>query len=126
MSGYDNPAFLITFTNLKIFAFILSFIVLFNAVVPCTLVDNCEQEELVAKCCDNCEQEESGHEEDEKSDCNDCPPFSICSTAYEFNVANNYTTATPVLPYSSNKYYEYSFSLNSEFSASLFQPPRFS
>ena len=124
VDNYEISPFFYTFTALKIAAIILSLVILFNAVVPCSVVDNCEQEEIAATCCDTgCGKE--APEPPEDKDCNDCPPFSICSPAYEFTAASNYATQAPGIPNSSMEFFENNLSLNSEYYSSLFQPPRY-
>ncbi len=98
----------------KWIAYILSFYILFSAVVPCSIFDNCEEGE-------NTEQtSNTGH----KKDCNDCSPFSICSAAHGFTDNSNHPVIEPIDVYSSLSYGEYYFSFKSEYHASLFQPPR--
>ncbi|MFL5789348.1 MAG: DUF6660 family protein [Flavisolibacter sp.] len=46
----------------------LSFYILFNGVVPCSVFDNCQ------------EYSELRTSSDHKKNCNKCSPFSICSS----------------------------------------------
>ncbi|MFN2439754.1 MAG: DUF6660 family protein [Chitinophagaceae bacterium] len=102
------------YIRLKILAYILSFYILFSAVVPCSIIDNCEEEE------DREQTSNSNH----KKDCNNCSPFSICSYASGFILNGVNITLEPVVFHNSPTYSEYYFSSKSEYYPNLFQPPR--
>jgi hypothetical protein len=95
-------------------AYILAFYILFSAVVPCSIIDNCEEEEHT----------EQTSNTDHKKDCSNCSPFSICSSASGFTINSVSTFLEPVEFYNSPSYSEYNFSSKSEYYSSLFQPPR--
>ncbi len=96
----------------KWIAFILSFYLLFTAVVPCTYIDRCEEETT--------QHSDSAPDKN----CSNCPPFSICSKTQGFALQHfslaprQAVTAAPLL------YSEYHFSLPANYASSLFQPPR--
>ena len=94
--------------------YILSLYVLFCAVVPCTIIDNCEDDQKT----------EQTSKQEEKKDCNNCSPFSICSASHGFTLATIGTTVEPIVFNSSPAYSDYYFSAKSEYHPSLFQPPR--
>ena len=98
----------------KWIAYILSFSILFCVVVPCSIFDNCEEKEHT--------EQTSGS--DHKKDCNDCSPFSICSSAPGFTFCAVATSLEPVVFYNSPVYSEYCISSPSAYYSSLFQPPR--
>ncbi len=95
-------------------AYILAIYILLSAVVPCSIIDNCEEEEHT---------EQTSNSEHEK-DCNNCSPFSICSSASGFTLTAANTSLEPVEFHNSPTYSEYCFSSKSEYYPSLFQPPR--
>jgi hypothetical protein len=99
---------------MKIIAFILSFYILFSAVIPCSVFDNCQGEEHTAG--------SSGSEQ--RKDCNGCSPFSICSAAQGFTVTNNTPSIEPAEFYFPPSYGNFHFSFTSEYFSNLFQPPR--
>jgi hypothetical protein len=99
----------------KWIACILSFYILFSALVPCSVIDHCGDEE---------QTRQSSHSE-HKKDCNNCSPFSICSSAPGFPLYSVNTSLEPIAFYNRPAYSEYYFASRSAYYASLFQPPRF-
>ena len=94
-------------------AYILTFYILFSAVVPCSMIDNCGEE---------CTEQTS--DSDHKKDCNNCSPFSICASASGFTL-NSISTSLELITFkNSPTHSEYYFSSKSEYYSSLFQPPR--
>ena len=96
-----------------VITYILSLYILFSAVVPCSVFDNCE---------DQTHTEQSSNS-DHRKDCNNCSPFSICSSASGFTFNNENTSLEPVVFHNSPSYNDYYFSSKSEYYSSLFQPP---
>jgi len=95
-------------------AYILSLYILFSALVPCSIFDKCEGSE--------CTEQRS--ETDNHTDCNNCSPFSICSSV---SGAIFHTTNLLVQPpdfLDSPTYSEYHFSSQLEYHSIFFQPPR--
>jgi hypothetical protein len=109
------PSFtLIIFTRMKkCIGYILFLYILFCAVVPCTIIDNYEDEST----------EQTSHKNTNK-DCNNCSPFSICSPSPGFTIGAITTTIAPVIPETLLVYSNYYFSFKSEYYSSFFQPPR--
>ena len=97
----------------SLIAYLLSFYILFSAVVPCSIVDNCEEDPT---------EKTSGS--DNEKNCNNCSPFSICNAASGFTLSSENITLIPLMLYNSPTYSEYYFSSKSEYYPSLFQPPR--
>ncbi len=98
---------------MKRFAYILSFYILLSAAVPCNLFDNCEGEE----------HPETSASFPEK-DCNDCSPFSICSTGHGFAINFESLLAEPLVVFTSVLYREIKYSAHSDYYVIHFQPPR--
>ena len=113
-------SFIINFLQLPLhpvktlIAYILAFYILFSAVVPCSIIDNCEEQEHTGQTSNT----------DHKKDCSNCSPFSICSSASGFPLNTVTTSLEPVEFYNSPAYSEYNFLSKSEYHSSLFQPPR--
>lgn len=95
-------------------AYILSLYILFCAVVPCSIIDNCEDDQKT---------EQTSKQEDDK-DCNNCSPFSICSSCHGFTINTVTASIEPVVFHTSPNYSDYNVSSKSEYYPSLFQPPR--
>lgn len=98
----------------KWITYIMSLYILFNAVVPCSIFDYCEEEKT-----------EQTSNTDHKKDCSDCSPFSICSAANGFTIHNYNSLVEPIKFYTLLSYNEFYFSSKSEYYSSFFQPPRF-
>jgi hypothetical protein len=98
----------------KILAYILSFYILFSAVVPCSIFDKCDNEKQTA--------------ETSKSfpvqDCNNCSPFSICA-AHGFTIQLERILFAPLTFNTSPSYIEYYFSAKPGYYFTHFQPPRY-
>jgi hypothetical protein len=99
----------------KCIGYILAFYVLLNAVVPCSIFDNCEKEQLTGQ---------NSHK-DHKKDCSDCSPFSICA-AHGFTISTNTVSVKPEEFYTSSSYKAFYFSPRQAYLSRLFQPPRMS
>jgi hypothetical protein len=89
--------------------------ILFSTVVPCSVFDNCGQEEHTGQ---------ASHT-DHTKDCNGCSPFSICSAAHGFTISSNMPSVKPLQWHSSPAYGELYLSFTSAYYSSYFQPPRF-
>ena len=98
----------------KWIVYILSFYILFNIAVPCSLFDKCEKEWRT--------EQSSGKEQ--KKDCNNCSPFCVLSPAYNFTINIISISIDPVTLDSSTLYNSYSFSIISNYYQSFFQPPK--
>jgi hypothetical protein len=101
------------FAVLKLLAYILSFYILFCAVAPCYLFDNCESSE----------QYET-RKEDPLKDCNNCSPFSTCSSCHGFAFGQEAMTVLPLVFNVQQVYADQSFSFSEGYDVSFFQPPR--
>jgi len=99
----------------KWIAFILSLYLLFSAIVPCSIFDNCEQNENTQQTSDT----------DHKKDCGGCPPFSICSATHGFTINSRTPLMEPIQFYPTSSYSQFYSSFKSEYYSSYFQPPRF-
>ncbi len=98
---------------MKRIAYILSFYILLSAIVPCSLFDDCEEE--------NAEQTSASFPE---KDCNDCSPFSICSTGHGFAINLESQLTEPLVVYTPVLYREINYSAKSGYYFTHFQPPR--
>jgi hypothetical protein len=85
-----------------------------SALIPCSFFDKCEEESYI--------EQTSGS--DHENDCNDCSPFSACSSASGFPIDNEITSLDTLFFYTSQCYNEFHSSSKSEYYQSLFQPPR--
>ena len=102
-----------TFASLKsCITYILSFYILFCAVVPCSMFDNCEEEHtgqtsrpLPLK------------------ECNGCSPFSTCSSANSFIISHEVISALSFAFPGKPSHNRYPFAFKSEYYFSFFQPP---
>lgn len=94
--------------------YILAFYILFSAVVPSSIIDNCEEEDCT----------EQTSKTDQEEDCANCSPFSICASCHGFTLNTVYTAIQPVAFNTSPAYGVYKFSSKSEYHPTLFQPPR--
>ncbi|MBD0287067.1 MAG: hypothetical protein ICV79_16805 [Flavisolibacter sp.] len=94
--------------------YILSLYILFCAVVPCTIMDNCEQSK----------HSEQASNTDTKKDCNNCSPFSMCASCHGFTLSTVTTAIEPVAFNRSPSYSDYYSSSKSEYYSRFFQPPR--
>lgn len=108
-----TPSLFHTFAPVKILSFILSFYILFSAVVPCSVFDNCEQEIHASASSDTTPSKS----------CNACSPFCICS-AHGFAVMNNDPTIGQEPVDRLTSYCEFYASFLPGYSSRLFQPPR--
>jgi hypothetical protein len=97
-------------------AYILAFYILLSAVVPCTVFDQCEEEEKT-------EQHSATRHE---KDCANCTPFSFCSTTAGFTLNAVNLEIVPIPLINSPSYSEYISAPKSEYYSSLFQPPEHS
>jgi len=95
-------------------AYILSLYILFCAVVPCSIIDNCEDDQKT----------EQTSKQGENRDCNNCSPFSICSSCHGFTFNTVTAPIEPVAFHTSLTYSDYNVTSKSEYYSSLFQPPR--
>ncbi|MES1216794.1 MAG: DUF6660 family protein [Bacteroidota bacterium] len=94
--------------------YILSFYILFSAVVPCSIFDKCEKDQY---------KEQSSNKQPKK-DCDDCSPFSFCSQTHGFTV-NTINTSIGLLEFNTSPIYSnYYFSFLPGYHSSFFQPPR--
>jgi len=94
--------------------YIFSLHLLFSALVPCSIFDNCEASSCAEQASDT----------DQHKDCNSCSPFSICSSASGVIIPTTTSLIQPPELLHSPIYGEYQFSSNVEYHASFFQPPR--
>jgi hypothetical protein len=99
----------------KWLGYILGLYVLFSAVIPCAIVDNCDEGEKT--------EQRSGHEENDN--CDNCPPFCNCSSGHGFTFNTLAVTIAPADLYTGAKYNFYNISSKSDYYSSFFQPPRF-
>jgi len=100
----------------KWIAYILSFYILFSAVVPCSIFDKCEDDQHI----------EQTSNKEQRKDCNNCSPFSFCSSTHGFTQSTINTSIETVQFNTLPTYSDYHFSSISEYHSSLFQPPRLS
>src|SRR6185436_12022483 len=98
----------------KWIACILTLYIFFIAIIPCSIFDKCEEDQLI----------EQSSNKVPKRDCNDCSPFSICSPSYGFTVNTINTSVAPVEFNNLLLYSDYYLSFTSEYYSSFFQPPR--
>ena len=94
--------------------YILSIYILLCTIVPCTLIDHCDQDQ----------QTEQTTDKDSEKGCSDCSPFSICSSSHGFTLNTIIPSIQPALFNSLLAYSEYYVSSRSDYYSSLFQPPR--
>lgn len=95
--------------------YILFLYILFSAIVPCTIIDDCVRGEGT---------EQASGNGSAKKDCCACSPFSICSSNHGFTLHTVTTTWEPVVIRISPTYRNYNCSLASSDPESPFQPPR--
>jgi hypothetical protein len=95
-------------------AYILAFYVLVSAIVPCSIIDNCEEEQVT---------EQTSHQEENK-DCDNCSPFSICASSSGFTLNTTIATIESIAFSTVHSYSDYYVSSKSEYHSRLFQPPR--
>jgi hypothetical protein len=98
----------------KWISYLLAFYILFSAIVPCSIFDNCEDEH----------QTQQSSKPLPVKDCNNCSPFSICASAHGFIINFEALTLEPAAFYNSSSYSEYYLSTKSEYFFTHFQPPR--
>lgn len=98
----------------KCSGYILFLYVLFCTVVPCTMIDNCDSK--------GCTEQTS--RKDTNKDCNNCSPFSICSSYHGFTTGTVATTIDPIFPQNTSVFRDYYFSFKPAYYSSHFQPPR--
>ena len=94
--------------------YIFSFYILLSAVVPCSIFDQCEEEEHL----------EQAKGSDEEQECSNCSPFSSCSSTAGFTVTSLSISTEPVDCFNSPTSDLYHFPSRSEYYPKLFQPPR--
>jgi hypothetical protein len=99
--------------QLKIIAYILSFYILFCAIAPCYLFDNCEETEQYANT-----------KSKPVEDCNSCSPFSTCSSCHGFSFSQTSLEIEPLVFHSEPVFANNSFSSKSGYPNQFFQPPR--
>lgn len=103
-----------TFTTVKPIAFILSLVMLFSTVVPCSVFDRCEDEVCT----------EQSPDTKDKS-CKDCPPFSMCSAGNEYVANNNLIIQRPETHFPAlTTFIDLNSFIDSDYHPTLFQPPR--
>jgi hypothetical protein len=95
--------------------YILSIYILLCAVVPCTIVDDCADEQGVAA---------EAKKDSANSPCGSCSPFSICATSNGVAFEVEEFTLAPIISNYLNQYSEYLVVAKSGYSSSHFQPPR--
>jgi hypothetical protein len=98
---------------MKWLAYILSFYILFSAVVPCSLLDNCEEE-----------YENQTSASYPAKECKECSPFSICSIRHGFAIHVESLLTEPLVVFTSVLYREIIYSAISAYYFTHFQPPR--
>ena len=98
----------------KCIGYILLLYVLFCTLVPCTFIDKCDSK--------GCTERTS--RKDANKDCNNCSPFSICSSSHGFTMGAMATLTDPVLLQNSPVYSDYYFSFKPAYYSTHFQPPR--
>ena len=100
----------------KWLGYILSFYLLFNIIVPCSVFDKCEE----------AQQTERSSSKESKKDCNDCSPFCACSSAHGFTNNKINLLIEVVFLNSMPVYSNYALSSTSGYHSGFFQPPRLS
>jgi hypothetical protein len=98
----------------KWIGYILLLYILFCAIVPCTVFDDCEEELFT----------EQTTNENAGEDCSNCSPFSICTSCHNAAPAVQLLTIQLPLFYSSHSYSEFYCSSKSEYHNRHFEPPR--
>jgi len=99
----------------KWIAYLLFLYILLCAVVPCSLLDECEAQDNVPQT----------SQSTSKKDCNGCSPFSVCAEACGFTMDTENISIAPIALYQSSSYCDYCFTLKSTHFFAHFQPPRF-
>ncbi|SDD26037.1 hypothetical protein SAMN04487894_107151 [Niabella drilacis] len=99
---------------IKCLGYILIFWVLFSSMLPCSVLDGCEDEHTM----------EQSSRPEKHNDCSNCSPFSICSVYHGcvINPANIGLTVPGT--YIVQAYPDFYIGTRSDYHARLFQPPR--
>jgi hypothetical protein len=114
VSNFSFPALCIFAQVKQWLSYILTFYILISTVVPCSLFDHCEDEAYTTQ------SSPAGN----KKDCNNCSPFSVCSSHCGFTINTGNLPLAPAMFYSSPVYGEYSCAPQSKYCPGFFQPPR--
>jgi len=108
--------FCLTLGPVKAIAVILCLIMLSSTIIPCSVFDDCVEENCTTQSPDG-----------EDQDCKDCSPFSVCSpTSVLFTITNTNAIIVPAAVNAAVKYSNFSQRFNSEYYSRPFQPPRYS
>jgi hypothetical protein len=99
----------------KWISFLLAFYILLSTVVPCSLLDNCDEE-----CTETAQHESTGQD----NDCTSCSPFAVCSVTPVVITEQSANCSFVDHPYSAIPHFEYDSTPSCGFYSGHFQPPR--